>query len=147
MVSPPLGGMALPWPSCISHSPFTIRGPSVITLTLTAIVALPFASACLHHRGGRDCRSTSILQIDMRPSAPMTGRLLEAMAHAGARVYGGERVSELAHALQCAELAEAGGAEAQLTLACLLHDVGRFVVDQSLVFDRVGGGAAGAPGQ
>ena len=76
----------------------------------------------------------------------MTGRLLEAMAHAGARRYGGERVSELDHALQCAELAEAGGADEQLTLACLLHDVGRFVVDQSLVFDRVGGARSGARG-
>jgi predicted HD phosphohydrolase len=54
----------------------------------------------------------------------MTDRLLEAMAHAGARLYGGERVSELAHALQCAERAEAGGADPHLTLACLLHDVG-----------------------
>jgi predicted HD phosphohydrolase len=76
----------------------------------------------------------------------MTGRLLEAMAHAGARLYGGERVSELAHALQCAELAEAGGADPHLTLACLLHDVGRVVVDQSLVFDRVGGARSGARG-
>jgi len=76
----------------------------------------------------------------------MTGRLLEAMAHAGARRYGGERVSELAHALQCAELAEAGGADEHLTLACLLHDVGRFVVDQSLVFDRRGGARTGARG-
>ena len=76
----------------------------------------------------------------------MTGRLLEAMAHAGARRYGGERVSELAHALQCAELAAAAGADEHLTLACLLHDVGRVVVDQSLVFDRVGGARPGARG-
>jgi predicted HD phosphohydrolase len=76
----------------------------------------------------------------------MTGRLLEAMAHAGARRYGGERVSELAHALQCAELAQVAGADEALTLACLLHDAGRFVVDQSLVFDRVGGARPGARG-
>ena len=76
----------------------------------------------------------------------MTGRLLEAMARADARRYGGERVSELAHALQCAELAAAAGADPHLTLACLLHDVGRFVVDQSLVFDRVGGARPGARG-
>ena len=76
----------------------------------------------------------------------MTGRLLDAMAHAGARAYGSERVSELAHALQCAELAQAAGADGELTLACLLHDVGRFAVDQALVFDRVGGARAGARG-
>jgi predicted HD phosphohydrolase len=82
----------------------------------------------------------SILQV------AMTGRLLLAMTHAGARAYGAERVSELAHALQCAELAEAAGADRELTLACLLHDVGRFAVDQRLVSDRVGGAPAGARG-
>ena len=74
------------------------------------------------------------------PLPGMTERLLDAMAHSAARRYGTERVSELAHALQCAELARAAGADEDLTLACLLHDVGRFAVDQSLVFDRVGGG-------
>ena len=78
------------------------------------------------------------------PTPGMTDRLLAAMAGSAARRYGAERVSELAHALQCAELARAAGADEDLTLACLLHDVGRFAVDQSLIFDRVGGGRAGA---
>jgi len=82
----------------------------------------------------------------MASSAPPTAALLEAMAHAGARRYGAERVSELAHALQCAELAEASGADEELTLACLLHDVGRVAVDQALVFDRVGGAQPGTRG-
>jgi predicted HD phosphohydrolase len=68
----------------------------------------------------------------------MTDRLLKTMAHSAARCYGSERVSELEHALQCAELAEAGGADEHLTLACLLHDVGRFAVDQAQIADRVG---------
>lgn len=68
----------------------------------------------------------------------MIERLLQAMAQSAAREYGSERVSELEHALQCAELAEAGGADEQLVLACLLHDVGRYAVDQALVADRVG---------
>jgi predicted HD phosphohydrolase len=76
----------------------------------------------------------------------MADRLLEAMARSAARRYGAERVSELAHALQCAERAQEAGADEELTLACLLHDVGRFAVDQALVFDRVGGGRAGARG-
>ena len=76
----------------------------------------------------------------------MTDRLLHAMAHSGARRYGAERVSELAHALQCAELAEAAGADEQLTLACLLHDVGRFAVDPALIFDQIGEARAGARG-
>ena len=76
----------------------------------------------------------------------MTDRFLEAMTRSAAHRYGTERVSELAHALQCAELARDAGADEELTLACLLHDVGRFAVDQALVFDRVGGGGAGARG-
>ena len=58
------------------------------------------------------------------------------MATAAARQYGGEPVSELAHSLQCAELAAAAGADADLVLACLLHDVGRFAVDQAQIRDR-----------
>jgi predicted HD phosphohydrolase len=80
------------------------------------------------------------------PLPGMTDRLLDAMAHSAARRYGTERVSELAHALQCADLARQAGADEELTLACLLHDVGRFAVDQTLVFDRVGGGRAGGRG-
>jgi gamma-butyrobetaine dioxygenase len=44
------------------------------------------------------------------------------LAH-GARRYG-ESVTQLAHALQCAALARAAGADDQLVLAALLHDVG-----------------------
>jgi len=62
-------------------------------------------------------------------------RLLDALARSAATRYGGEVVSELEHALQCAELAREGGADEELQLACLLHDVGRYAVDQSLVSD------------
>ena len=65
----------------------------------------------------------------------MADRLLDAMARSASRLYGGEAVSELEHALQCAELARSAGADEELQLACLLHDVGRYAVDQSLVFD------------
>jgi [1-hydroxy-2-(trimethylamino)ethyl]phosphonate dioxygenase len=61
--------------------------------------------------------------------------LLDALARSAATRYGGEIVSELEHALQCAELAREAGADDDLQLACLLHDVGRFAVDQSLVSD------------
>lgn len=77
------------------------------------------------------------------PGPGMTDRLLDAMAGSAARRYGTERLSDLAHALQCAELAREAGADEALTLACLLHDVGRFAVDPSLIFDRVGGGRVG----
>jgi phosphonate degradation associated HDIG domain protein len=47
----------------------------------------------------------------------------------GGRQYGGERVTQLAHALQCAKAAEAAGASAPLIVAALLHDVGHLVHD------------------
>ena len=66
----------------------------------------------------------------------MTDRLLGAFAGSAARLYGGEPVTELAHSLQCAELAQDAGADEDLQLACLLHDVGRFAVDPREIFDK-----------
>jgi predicted HD phosphohydrolase len=43
----------------------------------------------------------------------------------GARAYG-ESVTQLAHALQCAALAREDGADDEVVLAALLHDVGQF---------------------
>jgi predicted HD phosphohydrolase len=79
----------------------------------------------------------------------MADRLLEAMKQSAARQYGGEAITELAHALQCGDLAEAGGADEELVLACLLHDVGRFAVAQDGISDtleQVAARAAGARG-
>ena len=45
----------------------------------------------------------------------------------GGREYGGERVTQLAHALQCAAAADAAGAPAPLIVAALLHDVGHLI--------------------
>jgi predicted HD phosphohydrolase len=67
----------------------------------------------------------------------MADRLLHALARAGSRRYGGEVVSELEHALQCAQLARESAADEELQLACLLHDVGRYAIDQSLVADTL----------
>ena len=67
----------------------------------------------------------------------MAERLIEAMTKSAARQYGQERVSELAHALQCAELADGAGADEQLVLACLLHDVGRYAVAQEEISDTL----------
>jgi phosphonate degradation associated HDIG domain protein len=41
--------------------------------------------------------------------------------------YGEEAVSQLAHALQCAELAERAGAGLHLIAACFLHDIGHLL--------------------
>jgi [1-hydroxy-2-(trimethylamino)ethyl]phosphonate dioxygenase len=45
----------------------------------------------------------------------------------GGRQYGGECVTQRAHALQCAASAEAAGAPASLVVAALLHDIGHLV--------------------
>ena len=77
------------------------------------------------------CRGTSILH----GAVSMADRLLDALAHSASLRYGGEPVSEQAHSLQCADLAREAGGDEELTLACLLHDVGRYAVDPSLIFD------------
>lgn len=53
--------------------------------------------------------------------------LFDLLLMSGARQYGGERVSQLEHALQAAQLAEEEGAEETLIVACLLHDIGHFL--------------------
>lgn len=49
----------------------------------------------------------------------------------GRRLYGREAVSQLEHALQCAQLAEMAGAEPELISASLLHDVGHLLAERS----------------
>ena len=67
----------------------------------------------------------------------MADRLIEVMDKSAARQYGTERVTELAHALQCAELAAGAGSDEEMILACLLHDVGRYAVAQEDVSDTL----------
>ena len=45
----------------------------------------------------------------------------------GSAQYGGEAVSQLEHALQCASLAENSGATSELICAALLHDLGHLL--------------------
>lgn len=54
-------------------------------------------------------------------------RLLELLVSRGGGQYGYEPVSQLAHALQAASLAEAAGEGAPLVAAALLHDLGHLV--------------------
>lgn len=62
-------------------------------------------------------------------SGPMgVGELAELFAEKGHEHYG-EDVTQLEHALQCAALAEADGAEDSLVAAALLHDLGHLVAD------------------
>ncbi len=55
--------------------------------------------------------------------------IIELLKQAGARRYGGERVSQLEHALQCAHLAESEKAPDSLIVAALLHDLGHLLHD------------------
>lgn len=48
----------------------------------------------------------------------------------GDRMYAGEPVTQLQHALQSAHLAEQAGAAPALVVAALLHDIGHLVNDQ-----------------
>jgi phosphonate degradation associated HDIG domain protein len=56
-------------------------------------------------------------------------RIFERFDRHGGNDYGGERVRQLEHALQCATLAEAEGAAPALITASLLHDIGHLIHD------------------
>ena len=66
----------------------------------------------------------------MALSVEEIARLLEVE---GRRQYGREAVSQLDHALQCAQLAEQSGESAETVVAALLHDLGHL-----LATERVG---------
>ncbi len=59
----------------------------------------------------------------------ISDRLIEMLTRQGGAMYGNEAVTQLAHALQCAWLAERSGAPDTTIAACLLHDVGHMVLD------------------
>ncbi len=58
-------------------------------------------------------------------------RLLGLFAASGTRQYGGERVSQCEHALQCAFLAEREGVPETVVTAALLHDIGHLLHEAS----------------
>ncbi|MFC5475441.1 HD domain-containing protein [Paraherbaspirillum soli] len=49
---------------------------------------------------------------------------------AGGELYGGEAITQREHALQAGWLAEQSGADEQLIIACLLHDLGHMLFGQ-----------------
>lgn len=53
--------------------------------------------------------------------------LVDRLTHHAAGMYGGEAVTQLEHALQCATLAQEDGAEDTLISAALLHDFGHLI--------------------
>jgi len=67
----------------------------------------------------------------------IVGEIFAAFAARGVDFYG-EGVSQLDHALQCASLAEASGADDQLVAAALLHDYGHFFEGRGEAAERDG---------
>jgi len=55
------------------------------------------------------------------------GQIVELYQRRGGAWYGGERVSQLDHALQCAALAMRESASAELVAASFLHDIGHLL--------------------
>lgn len=62
-------------------------------------------------------------------------RIETLFANHGTDWYGGEAISQTAHALQCAQLAEQAGEPAALVAAALLHDVGHLMLAESSTTD------------
>ncbi len=66
--------------------------------------------------------------------------LLQSLIHRyrdrGQAQYGGEAVSQLEHALQCATLAETAGYSPALITACFFHDLGHLIHDLGDQIDR-----------
>lgn len=60
---------------------------------------------------------------------PTIGSIIDLFTQKGSQLYGGEGVTQLEHALQCATLAEASGKNHELITACLLHDLGHLIHD------------------
>ncbi|MEZ6136389.1 MAG: HD domain-containing protein [Pirellulaceae bacterium] len=58
---------------------------------------------------------------------PDIDQIMTLFRERGHSEYGGEAVTQLQHALQCATLAEADRASSSLIVAALLHDVGHLV--------------------
>lgn len=59
----------------------------------------------------------------------IASELRELFSKRGESQYGGERVTQLEHALQCAQLAEQAEAGAEQIVAALLHDIGHLLHD------------------
>jgi len=71
------------------------------------------------------------MSVQMTAPADPVDVIFEILARKGGADYGGECVSQLQHALQCAMLAEQAGSPAALITAALLHDIGHLIDAQA----------------
>ena len=71
------------------------------------------------------------MSVQMTVPADPVDVIFDILASKGDADYGGECVSQLQHALQCAMLAEQAGASSPLIAAALLHDIGHLIDDRA----------------
>lgn len=75
----------------------------------------------------------------MQPSTAVVDEVISLLRHSGGEQYFGEPVTKLEHAEQCAWHAQQAGADEELVLAALLHDVGHLIDTELAIRDeRVG---------
>ena len=67
------------------------------------------------------------MKIESTAEGMGMNEIWDALAKRGAEEYGGEKVTQLQHGLQCATLAEREGAPDTLITAALLHDIGHMI--------------------
>ena len=65
-------------------------------------------------------------------------QIMELLETAGQSAYFGEPVTQLEHALQCAQLARDAGGDAEMIIAALLHDIGHLLEEEGVRHDEVG---------
>jgi 2-amino-1-hydroxyethylphosphonate dioxygenase (glycine-forming) len=69
---------------------------------------------------------------------PVTEQITALFAQSGDEAYFGEPVTQLEHALQCAQLAEQAGSDTDTILAALLHDIGHLLPADNGYMDGYG---------
>jgi len=66
------------------------------------------------------------------PSEAIVDQLFALLETAGQSAYFGEPVTQVEHALQCAQLARDSGAGEEMIIAALLHDIGHLLEEDGL---------------
>ncbi|MEJ8571970.1 phosphonate degradation HD-domain oxygenase [Microbaculum marinum] len=83
---------------------------------------------------------SDVIEDIVRPGVggpnPVIDGIFSRLASRGHEMYGGEAVTQLQHALQCATMARRAGSTASLVTAALLHDYGHVVADDEGAAER-----------
>jgi phosphonate degradation associated HDIG domain protein len=74
--------------------------------------------------------------MNQEQAAAVAAEVIDLLRQSGAEGYYGEAISKLEHAEQCAWHARQAGADEELTLAALLHDVGHLFDAETTVRDE-----------